>query len=110
MWGDAALLTASCVLFIQMGLSEAVQEKLGIRSQILSCVKCCTFWTNLIYMSAEGQGVLDSVAAAFVCSYAGMWGALAYDGAALYYNRCYEKITNQDTETEGGQTPPDAVS
>ena len=110
MWKDAALLTLSCVLFVQMGLSEAIQEKLGIRVQILSCVKCSTFWANLVYMLLCGRRLIDSVAAAFLCSYTALWLALLYDKGTLYYNKCYEKFTNQDTEAEGGETPPDEVS
>ncbi len=110
MWKDAALLTLSCVLFIQMGLSEAIQEKLSINVQILSCVKCSTFWANLTYLLLSGQRLIDSVAAAFLCSYSALWLALIYDKGTQYYNKCYEKITNQDTETEGGKTPPNEVS
>lgn len=110
MWKDAALLTASCVLFVQMGLSEAVQETLKIKLRPLSCVKCLSFWLNLTYLLLSGQRLIDSVAAAFLCSYSALWLALIYDKGTQFYNKCYEKFTNQDTETEGNQTPPNEVS
>lgn len=110
MWKDVALLTVSCVLFVQMGLSDAVQERLRIRIRVLSCVKCSVFWADLVYMLVSGCRPIESVAGAFLCSYVGLWMALGYEWAALYYNRSYERITNQDTEAEGGKATTDAVS
>lgn len=98
MWKDAALITVSCVLFIQMGLSEAIQKVLHIRIQIISCPKCLTMWTNLTFLILSKNRILDAVAVSFLFAYIALWLALLYDSIAVLYNMCYEKITpTQDT-------------
>ena len=114
---EAALITVSCVLFVQMGLSDAVQETLRFRIKIASCPKCLAFWTNLAVWLARGNGFVESVAVSFICSYAALWLALLYDAFALLYNWIYESITEktdtaedapEDESSEAGG--PDAVS
>lgn len=95
---EAALLTVSCVLFIQMGLSHAIQERIGIRSKILSCPRCCTFWSVLVYLLLSGNGFIRSVAASFLLSYSALWLSLIYDALAKLYNSFYEAI-NETTDT-----------
>ena len=92
-----------------MGLADAVQSELHIRLRVFSCVKCGTFWANLLYMLYCGRGVLYSIAVSFLCSYASLWIALLYDIAALYYNKYYEKITEADTADKGSEAPSDDV-
>ena len=106
MMAEAALITASCVLFVQMGLSEAIQETLGFRSKILSCPKCLTFWTCLAWTVFHGYGALPSVAASFISSYCALWLALVYDALAVLYSYCYENIT----KTPGASEEPEAGS
>ena len=114
---EAALITASCVLFVQMGLSGAIQERLGFRSKILSCVRCSTFWSVLAYSLVSGNGIIPSVAASFFSSYASLWLSLLYDALAKLYNSLYESITEtNDTPedapatTDGPETATDEVS
>ena len=90
---EAALITASCVLFVQMGLSGAIQELLKLKLRILSCPKCLSFWTVLAWTLFSGAGPVRSVAASFFCSYAATWAALILDGLAALYNWLYEQIT-----------------
>ncbi len=76
---DAALITLICVLFVQMGLSDAIQNILHVRSRIASCPKCLTMWTSLVCFLLHRNGILESVAASFICSYTALWLAMAYD-------------------------------
>ena len=112
---EAALITVSCVLFVQMGLSKAIQERIRFRSVVLSCPKCATFWSVLAYSLITGNGILPSVAASFVSSYCALWLSLLYDALARIYNSCYEAITETDdtapdAETDDTETATDALS
>jgi hypothetical protein len=105
MFREAAVLTASCVLFVQMGLSQAIQEKLHFQSAVLSCPKCCTFWSVLILSLVQRQGFVYSVAASFISSYVALWLVLIYDCLATIYNYLYDKITKKtDTDENSGST------
>jgi len=110
---EVALITVSAVLFVQMGLSAAIQEVIHLRSVIASCPKCVSFWSVLAYCILTERGVIVSVAASFICAYVAQWIALAYDALALLYNSIYESITEtQDTPADAGPGPdcPDAPS
>ena len=114
---EVALITVSCVLFVQMGLSVVVQDALKFNSRILSCPKCLTMWVNLAYLLLRGYAPIESVAASFICSYCAMWLSLLYDAVACLYNLFYDTITEKTGSAEGsGQTSsdeaggPDAVS
>ena len=104
---EVALITISCVLFVQMGLSEAIQNVLHLKLQIASCPKCLTWWTSLIYSVICGYGLLESVAASFIASYAAYWIALIYDALAVLYNNAYEQITK---ESDTPKAPAEADS
>jgi hypothetical protein len=107
MWKDALLLTLSSVLFVQMGLSEAIQKFVGFRSTLLSCPRCVSFWSVLAWFIFKGYGILPSVATSFISAYSALWLSLLYDAIAVIYNRAYEKVsTGEDTE----DTEPDEVS
>ena len=104
---EAALLTVSCVLFVQMGLSQAIQERIRFRSVVLSCPKCATFWSVLAYSLISGKGVLPSVAASFVSSYSALWLSLLYDALAKLYNTCYEAISETNDTDPDAEAGPD---
>lgn len=96
---EAALLAVSCVLFVQMGLSGAIQETLHFKSQILSCPKCLTFWSVLVWNLAHNTPAVMSVAASFILSYAALWAALILDGLTVLYNSLYNAITETTEDT-----------
>ena len=106
MWKDAALITISVVLFVQMGLSEAILSTLGVESKILSCPKCLTFWSVLLWSIFHRNALLNCVAASFVSSYTALWLALLHDAIAIKYNDLYGKILSKHT----AQASADAVS
>ena len=93
MWKDAILITLSCTLFVQMGLSEAVQQATRLRLRVLSCPKCCSFWVCLAYLTLTGHRIVDAVAASFLLSYISLWLALGYDALAQIYNNLYGKLS-----------------
>lgn len=92
---EVALITISCVLFVQMGLCGAIEELLHIRLPIVSCPKCCTFWMCIIHGVAHEQGMIVVIATSFIASYAALWLVLVYDSLARLYNYLYETITPQ---------------
>ena len=104
MIAEAVLITLSCTLFVQMGLSEAFQTLLHIKFKIASCPKCLTFWTCLLWLIVDGTGLLLSVATAFVASYCALWLSLIYDALALLYNHLYEQITQTTDTSESAET------
>ena len=112
----AALIMVSCVLFVQMGLSGAIQEALHISLPIASCPKCLTWWICLAYLLSHDYGIILSVAAAFILAYCALWLALLYDTLAVFYNRAYDKLSETDDTSEdaeagdaGAETDADEV-
>ena len=100
---ETALLATSCVLFVSMGLSAAIQETLHFKSKILSCPKCLTFWSVLIFNLLTGTRPVEAVAVSFISAYVALWAALLLDSITIIYNWFYEKITEpQDTDKENG--------
>lgn len=98
---EVALITVSCVLFIQMGLAEAVWNTLHVESRIASCPKCLTFWLVLLWTITHRVGFIHSVATSFLASYSAVWLAQLYDLLAVMYNRLYDKISKTpDTEDD----------
>lgn len=110
---EAALITVACVLFVQMGLADAIAGILRIRFRILSCPKCTTFWMVLSWSITHGCEPLQSVAGWFISSYCALWLALLYDMLATLYNKLYEQVSNSpDSAKEAGvgEAPgPDAL-
>ena len=101
MWKDALLISLSCVLFIQMGLSDVIQHALRFRLRIISCPKCLTFWSIIAYLSITGHGsVVEIVAVSFLFAYLALWLALVYDALAALYNNLYEQITQTSDTSE----------
>ena len=107
---EVALITISCVLFVQMGLCGAIERVLRIRFTILSCPKCLTMWGCFFYLIFNKHGLVLSLATSFLASYCALWLALIYDSLALLYNFIYEQINNpQDTapDAERPESPAD---
>ena len=113
MWKEAAEITAGCVLFIGMGLEAEIERVLSCRFRILSCPKCLTFWSVLLFGVITGHGLVGTVAVSFLCSYAALWLTLLCDALTLLYNRLYETINQQtegDTEDTAAASDKDAAA
>jgi hypothetical protein len=89
---EAALLAVGCTLFVNMGLSDAIQEFLEIKFKVLSCVKCFTFWTVLVFLTISGAGFYVVVSASFILSYLALWLDLGLSALNKIYNELYEQI------------------
>ena len=88
------MLTLACVLYIDMGLHDAIVRRVGFSLPITGCPKCLTFWLVLASSLLHRGSVVQSVAVSFLCSYAALWLSLAYDALTTLYNYIYERITN----------------
>ena len=97
MWKEAILLAVGCVLFVNMGLSDAIQEFLGFKSRILSCPKCLTFWTTLTFLLFNRCRVAAAVGASFLFSYTALWADLGLSMLNRLYNELYEQISKPKT-------------
>jgi len=98
MWEGAIMIAASCVLYISMGLHDAIVRVTGINLRITGCPKCLGFWCVLAYCLISGNGIVRSVFVAFSLAYAALWATLLLDALSTLYNRLYEKLTTTDTE------------
>lgn len=105
MTAEAVMLTLACVLFVQMGLADAIRKTLRLRLPI-GCPKCLSFWSVLALTIVRGCKAVECITVSFVCSYAAMWLALFYDFLATIYNKIYATIT-QNTDTEEDSDGPD---
>ena len=94
------MLTACCVMYINMGLHEAVVEKIGFSLRITGCAKCLTFWSVLALNLLGRYPVVECVAVAFLCSYAALWLTLLGDVLTTLYNKIYESIQNTDASED----------
>lgn len=100
---EAVLIMVSCVLFVQMGLSGAIQKALHISIGIVSCPKCLTLWICLAYLVIRGYGIIISVTAAFILAYCALWLSLLHDALAVLYNRAYDKLSQTDDTSEDAE-------
>ena len=96
---EVALIIIICVLFIQMGLSDAIQRIFKVKLVILSCPKCLTFWSVLTYCIIMHFGIINCLATSFISSYISLWLVLLYDIIAVKYNKYYEDINQEGSDT-----------
>ena len=105
MWKEAAMLVVGCVLFVNMGLSDAIQQRLGFRSSILSCPKCCSFWASLIFLIFNGCRLAIAVGASFLFSYLALWADLGLSALNKIYNELYTKIESATPSEDKTDSP-----
>ena len=112
MWKEAAEITASCVLFIGMGLEGEIERILSCRFRVLSCPKCLTFWSVLLFGVIAGHGLVETVAVSFLSAYAALWLSLLCDGLTILYNKVYEyyKTTEDASESPSAARHQDAAA
>lgn len=103
MWKEVILLAASCVLFVNMGLSEAIQETIGIRLRIASCPKCLVFWLTVTYLVFSGCRILTAVGASFLFSYAALWADLGLSMLNRKYNELCKQLSGPGAKDGSGK-------
>lgn len=83
-----ALIFVSSVLFIHLGLGEAVMSFLGYEFVLLRCSKCLSFWCvfgySFLFTDIKGEMCL---AVAFGASYLSLWLMLLLDKLAELYEK-----------------------
>ena len=89
---DAAMLMASVTLANHMGLVGAAEKVTRRKFKIISCSKCSTFWTVLIYLLFMGNHFVTSIATAFALSYTAIWFELLLGYLSNIYESAYDKI------------------
>lgn len=100
MWIDIASIVFVCVTANHLGLVKAIAQVLGVELRIVSCPKCFTFWTVLIYMTFTWHGMLTSLAISFLCAYLAIWVELTEGFIDTIYLWLYEKIyPNPENDT-----------
>lgn len=112
MWGIGCIFI-SCVLFIHLGLGEAVECTLKVRFVLLRCVKCLTFWSVLAYSLVHSLPVEVALCAAFVSAYAALWMDIPLAKLATLYENLYKDMDAEEPprpsatagskETEGSE-------
>ena len=100
------MVAASCVLYISMGLHDAIVRVTGIDLRITGCPKCFSFWCVLAWSVISGYPIVHSVFAAFSLAYLALWATLALDVLTKVYNRLYDEL-NKTNDTEESEAEAD---
>lgn len=91
-----ALVWFSALMFIHMGLGEAVERTLHIRFPLLHCVKCLSFWTTLAYSLLVVKLPCEAATAlSFALSYASLWADLALAKLSTVYEDLYQSMATE---------------
>ena len=93
-----------------LGLIEAIEGVIRNRLPIISCPKCFTFWSVLIYgLWVVGKtDIPQLLAISFLCSYLALWLELLEAFIDTIYMKCYEKIYNHTTDTPATDADEDS--
>ena len=93
---EVVAIAFSCVMFIHLGLVDAILSVYGIEDKvpIVTCPKCLTFWSVLCFLFLTGNNIIHSIAIAFLASYAAIW----FDLFLGFMDRLYEDIYNRISE------------
>lgn len=93
-----ALVWFSAVMFVHMGLGEALCKTFGVRFVLFLCPKCMAFWVVLGYsLLIVELPIEESVAIAFLSSYAAIWFDLLLGKLA----DVYESLESEEKEEQG---------
>lgn len=99
-WNDIACIIFVCVTMNHMGLVSAIRSALSCRHlPIVSCPKCLTFWSVVMYGVVSGSSdiltgsyAIRVLAISFLSSYLAVWLELAEGYIDSLYMECYDKI------------------
>lgn len=95
---EVVAITFSCVMFIHLGLVDAVLGVYGIedRVPIVTCPKCLTFWSVLCFQTFTGHNIIMSVAIAFLACYVAIWFDLFLGYMDMLYEEFYHRISGEN--------------
>ena len=98
------LIWFSCVMFIHMGLADAIAQRLKVQCALLSCAKCLSFWSVLAYSLFEVQLPWPNcLAVAFLMAYASLWAELGLGKIARLYENISNHLESEAEETDAGR-------
>ena len=98
-WLDVVAITTSWVMAIHMGLVDAILlvfKSSGKRVPIITCPKCATFWSILVYLVLTRQSIILSVATSFLASYCAIWLDLLLGVMDMLYEYIYKRISDEE--------------
>ena len=96
-WIEVVAITFSCVMFIHLGLVDAILGVYGVEEKnvpIITCPKCLTFWSVLAYLFLTKHNIIQSVATSFLASYITIWFDLLLGIMDMWYEELYRKISD----------------
>jgi hypothetical protein len=99
MWGIVCLFISS-VLFIHLGMGEAIEKVLRIRFILLRCAKCLTFWTTAGYsLIIFSHSVEVSLCIGFACAYAALRADLLLGTLAIKYEKLTQSMDAKEPQS-----------
>lgn len=101
MMKSVGLLLLCCVLFVHMGMGDAVSKVVRRGLSLFQCVKCTTFWVILAYtvFFTAADPVLCT-ALAFICSYIALWLDLLLSKFAVWYEKWYKGVVTEERDSD----------
>lgn len=93
-----------CVLFVHMGLGDAVSGVIKRNATLFQCVKCTTFWAILAYtLFLTEYEPVECAAIAFGCAYIALWVDLLFAKISVWYEKFYKSMVTEehDGDSEG---------
>lgn len=91
-----------CVLFVHLGLGEAISKVIRRNLSLFRCVKCTTFWAILAYTLLNDYEPVKCVALAFACSYIALWVDLLFSMIAVLYEKYYKILVAKESQCADG--------
>lgn len=95
-----------CVLFVHMGLGDAVSGIIKRCASLFRCVKCTTFWAILAYtLFFANYNPIECLAIAFGCAYIALWIDLLFAKISMWYEKLYESVVTEghNNDSEGNK-------
>lgn len=99
-WFDIVALMLSSVMFIHMGLVDAILRVYGLKDKnvpIITCPKCLTFQSVLWFLILTGHNIIHSVAISFLASYCAIWLDLLLGLMDMWYENIYNRISEDSS-------------
>lgn len=86
-----------CVLFVHLGLGDAVSKVIKRCLSLFNCVKCFTFWNILAYTTLFLEwSFVKCMAVAFASAYAALWVDLIFAKISTMYEKWYKGVVAEE--------------
>ena len=100
-----ALVSFCCLMFIHLGLGEALNRETRLDFILFRCVKCLNFWSVLCYtLFVVKLPFVESSATAFATTYAVVWIDLIMAKIARKYDIWYNQTEEDNDSTQTGNS------